>query len=89
MSIPIPKDPVAVLKQLWIVILPDGRRFQAGASYHLTEQDRDAMVGEVAERLGTDIESERMEPVGDPVTVYTAKEFYEKIKLTTHGLRVR
>ncbi len=82
-------QPPMVYKQLWIVVLPNGRRYNAGASYHLTPADRDAMVTEVASRLSTDMEGEREEPVGDAVEIATSPHYYEKIKSTPHGIRVR
>jgi hypothetical protein len=78
-----------IVKQLWIVVLPDGRKYNAGSSYHLTDADRLQMVGDVASRLSTDMEGEREEPIGDPVQMTCSPNFYEKIKSTPHGLRLR
>lgn len=88
MSTP-PRNLPVVLKQAWIVILPDGRNFDAGSSYHLTKETRDAMISEVASRLSTDMEGEREEPIGDPFPIHTTPEYYEKIKNSPHGLRVK
>ncbi len=82
-------QPPMVYKQLWVVVLPNGRRYNAGASYHLTQADRDAMVTEVASRLSTDMEGEREEPIGDAVLIATSPHYYQKIKSTPHGIRVR
>lgn len=78
-----------VLKQLWIVVLPDGAAFDAGASYHLSVADRDSLVNEIAARLATDMAGEREEPLGDPVEVPVRRAYFEKIQQSPHGLRVR
>lgn len=88
MSTP-PRNLPVVLKQSWIVVLPDGRTFDAGSSYHLTEESRNALVSEVASRLSTDMEGEREEPIGDPFPIHTTPEYHEKIKNSPHGLRVK
>lgn len=89
MSIPQPKNLVTVIRQKWILITPQGSTYDYGSSYHLSEPDRLAMIQEVAERLSTDMEAEREEPIGDPEALQTTPEYYEKIKATTHGLRVK
>ncbi len=89
MSIPQPKNLVTVIRQRWILITPQGSSYDYGSSYHLNEPDRIAMIQEVAERLGTDMEAEREEPIGDPEALQVTPEYYEKIKATIHGLRVK
>jgi len=89
MSIPIPKNARVVLKQFWIVVMPDGTAQADGCSYHLTERDRDQMVKEVADRLGTDLSEPREEPIGDPVPVYATPEFCQQIQSGHSGLRVK
>jgi hypothetical protein len=77
-----------VLKQLWIVTV-QGTRYDAGCSYHLTETDRVAMVQETANRQSTDMHGELEEPLGDPVPIHTTPEYYERIKASPHGLRLK
>ncbi len=89
MSIPQPKNLVTVIRQKWILITPQGSTYDYGSSYHLSEPDRLAMIQEVASRLSTDMEAEREEPIGDPEALATTPEYAEKIKATTHGLRVK
>lgn len=91
MTSPVPKNnelPI-VLKQLWVVVMPHGAAYEAGVSYHLTEADRDRMIAEVAERLSTDMAGEREEPIGEPEPIHTTPDYYERIKSTPCGLRVR
>lgn len=89
MSIPQPKNLVPVIRQKWILITPQGSSYDYGSSYHLTEPDRLAMIQEVAERLGTDMETEREEPIGEPEILQTTPEYYKKIQQSRLGLRVK
>ena len=83
-----PRMPI-VIRQHWVTVTPDGTVFDGDMSYHLTEPDRVAMVSEVASRSGMNMETEREEPTGDPEPIHTTEEHYQKIRATTHGLRVR
>lgn len=77
-----------VLKQLWIVTLPDGSRYDAGVSYHLSEAHRAAYVQEIASRLsGPDVERE--EPIGDAVSMHVRENWYQEIVRNggTHRLK--
>lgn len=76
------------LKQLWMVTLPDGARYEAGASYHLSEAHRASYVTEVASRMiGPD--DEREEPIGDPAPVHVRAEFYQEINDLGGSYRVK
>jgi len=89
MSVPIPKNCLTVLKQQWIIVLPDGTTHADGVSYHLTEADRNSMVEEVAGRLGTDMSDAREEPIGDPAPIYATPEYHQLIQRSRFGLRVK
>lgn len=81
-----------VLRQRWILVLPDGRVYDDGVSYHLTEADRDAMVQGVADRLSTAVDEPLSEPVGDPEPVHTTPQYYQKLlesqALGGYGIRL-
>jgi hypothetical protein len=77
-----------VLKQRWIVTMPDGTRYDAGSSYHLSEAHRVAYVQEVAGRL-TGPDSELEEPIGDPAPVPMRENFYREIVRAGGSYRIK
>jgi hypothetical protein len=74
-----------VFRQRWVLVLPDGRVYDDGVSYHLTESDRNAMVQGMADRLSTAVDEPLHEPVGDPEPVHVGREYYQKL-LETQAL---
>lgn len=78
-----------VLKQLWVVMIEGGARYDAGSSYHIDFAQRDRMVQSAAERLSTDMQGELEEPAGDPVPIQVSEVSYDKIASSPVGVRVR
>ncbi len=89
MRAPLPPNSPTVLVQRWVGVTPAGVTYYAGVSYHLTVADRDAMAQGVADRLNTDLASEREEPFGDAVELQVTPALYERIRTTPLGLRAR
>lgn len=80
-----PPPPLVVLRQRWVLVLPNGESYDAGYSYHRTAADR---VRFVAARLG---ESERQgdagreEPLGDAELFQVSPEQFKQVAESPDG----
>jgi hypothetical protein len=82
-----PDHPI-VLKQLWIIALPDKSKIVGGASYHLTEAHRERYVQEVVSRM-VGPEEGHEEPVGEPTPTHVRVAFYQHLTELGGSYRVR
>ncbi len=69
-----------VLRQAWIVVMPQGAAFESGYSYHLSPDGLRILMDQITARLSTDVAAEREEPQRDPEWVEVPPELYQKIK---------
>lgn len=84
-----------VLRQRWVLTLPTGASYDAGYSFHLTEEDRVAFIAEVlaqSERWGLALAGQDQaseEALGDAELFQTTPAHFKLVQESAPGLRSR